>query len=92
VLKQFLESALEHVSNKSAYLCGMMKTYRQNKKQGSTATVAKGPDEAKLKVKLDIDLMSNKLSWFTCMVYIIIFGNFISVILETCFSFFVLTN
>ena len=29
VLAQFLESNLEHVSNKSAYLCGVMKTYRQ---------------------------------------------------------------
>ena len=28
VLGQFLESNLEHVSNKSAYLCGVMKTYR----------------------------------------------------------------
>ena len=28
VLGQFLESNLEHVSNKSAYLCGIMKTYR----------------------------------------------------------------
>lgn len=31
VLKQFLDSNLEHVSNKSAYLCGVMKTYRQRK-------------------------------------------------------------
>lgn len=29
VLAQFLDSNLEHVSNKSAYLCGVMKTYRQ---------------------------------------------------------------
>ena len=29
MLAQFLESNLEHVSNKSAYLCGVMKTYRQ---------------------------------------------------------------
>lgn len=28
VLQQFLESNLEHVSNKSAFLCGIMKTYR----------------------------------------------------------------
>lgn len=28
VLGQFLDSNLEHVSNKSAYLCGVMKTYR----------------------------------------------------------------
>eukprot|EP00096_Caligus_rogercresseyi_P005861 TRINITY_DN2190_c0_g1_i2.p1 TRINITY_DN2190_c0_g1~~TRINITY_DN2190_c0_g1_i2.p1 ORF type:complete len:686 (-),score=223.14 TRINITY_DN2190_c0_g1_i2:1217-3274(-) len=29
VLNQFQESNLEHVTNKSAYLCGVMKTYRQ---------------------------------------------------------------
>ena len=28
VLQEFRESNLEHVSNKSAYLCGVMKTYR----------------------------------------------------------------
>lgn len=28
VLEQFVDSNLEHVSNKSAYLCGVMKTYR----------------------------------------------------------------
>ena len=33
VLAQFLESNLEHVSNKSAFLCGVMKTYRQMKVQ-----------------------------------------------------------
>ena len=54
VLKQFAESNLEHVGNKSAYLCGVMKTYRQkNKMPGGVAADAgakKGPDEAKLKV------------------------------------------
>lgn len=28
VLEQFVDSNLEHVSNKSAFLCGVMKTYR----------------------------------------------------------------
>lgn len=51
VLKQFCESNLEHVGNKSAFLCGQMKTYRQKSKQGGAATQAKGPDEAKLKVR-----------------------------------------
>jgi len=37
VLKQFLESNLEHVSNKSAYLCGVMKTYRQKTRAGASA-------------------------------------------------------
>lgn len=51
VLKQFLESSLEHVSNKSAYLCGVMKTYRQKSKLPSaTSQTAKGPDEEKIKV------------------------------------------
>jgi len=36
VLAQFLESNLAHVSNKSAFLCGVMKTYRQ-KSRGSNS-------------------------------------------------------
>lgn len=53
VLTQFLESNLEHVSNKSAYLCGVMKTYRQKSRAGQgtgTATTPKAPDEDKIKV------------------------------------------
>ncbi|XP_017776044.1 PREDICTED: heterogeneous nuclear ribonucleoprotein R isoform X6 [Nicrophorus vespilloides] len=60
VLGQFLDSNLEHVSNKSAYLCGVMKTYRQKSRAGSSqgsATPApaavKGPDEEKIKLILD---------------------------------------
>ena len=42
VLKQFVDSNLEHVSNKSAYLCGVMKTYRQKSKaQGTFLTRAR---------------------------------------------------
>ncbi|MCL4119323.1 UNVERIFIED_CONTAM: hypothetical protein GTU68_003367 [Idotea baltica] len=61
VLKQFLESNLEHVSNKSAYLCGVMKTYRQRKQYNSTSAVSadsltlnpgKGPNEENLKAIL----------------------------------------
>ncbi|XP_045117912.1 heterogeneous nuclear ribonucleoprotein R-like isoform X8 [Portunus trituberculatus] len=56
VLKQFLESNLEHVSNKSAYLCGVMKTYRQ-RKQYNTDSMAvnpgKGPNEDNLKAILE---------------------------------------
>ncbi|KAH8265255.1 hypothetical protein KR038_002492, partial [Drosophila bunnanda] len=55
VLGQFLESNLEHVSNKSAYLCGVMKTYRQKSRasqQGvptpAAAVQVKGPDEDKI--------------------------------------------
>lgn len=50
VLKEFMDSSLEHVSNKSAYLCGIMKTYRQKTKMGTQAVVTKGPDEEKIKV------------------------------------------
>ncbi|XP_060527253.1 heterogeneous nuclear ribonucleoprotein Q-like isoform X3 [Cylas formicarius] len=60
VLGQFLDSNLEHVSNKSAYLCGVMKTYRQKSRagpsQGTAPPVAvpvKGPDEEKIKQILD---------------------------------------
>ncbi|XP_037099878.1 heterogeneous nuclear ribonucleoprotein Q-like isoform X1 [Syngnathus acus] len=50
VLLQFKESDLSHVQNKSAYLCGVMKTYRQREKQGAkVADATKGPDEAKIK-------------------------------------------
>ncbi|CAH2040800.1 unnamed protein product, partial [Iphiclides podalirius] len=56
VLGQFLDSNLEHVSNKSAYLCGVMKTYRQKSRAGvqgapalSSAVQVKGPDEDKIK-------------------------------------------
>ncbi|XP_042869004.1 heterogeneous nuclear ribonucleoprotein R-like isoform X3 [Penaeus japonicus] len=56
VLKQFLESNLEHVSNKSAYLCGVMKTYRQRKQYNTdsmTVNPGKGPDEDNLKAILE---------------------------------------
>lgn len=61
VLTQFLDSNLEHVSNKSAYLCGVMKTYRQKSRGGTSSGIGgaaplsggnsgKGPDEDKIKV------------------------------------------
>lgn len=56
VLKQFLESNLEHVSNKSAYLCGVMKTYRQKSRSGAGNTNGapqQGPDEEKIRAILD---------------------------------------
>lgn len=61
VLNQFLESNLEHVSNKSAFLCGIMKTYRQKTRSGLTGAAAasssagalKGPDDEKIKAILE---------------------------------------
>jgi len=55
VLKDFVDSNLEHVSNKSAFLCGVMKTYRQKNKMGADSSPAskKGPDEAKIKEILE---------------------------------------
>lgn len=53
VLKSFCESNLEHVGNKSAFLCGQMKTFRTKTKGGAAASQAKGPDEAKLKEILE---------------------------------------
>ncbi|XP_075397044.1 heterogeneous nuclear ribonucleoprotein Q-like [Tenrec ecaudatus] len=54
VLQQFKDSDLSHVQNKSAFLCGVMKTYRQSEKQGTkVADSSKGPDEAKIKALLE---------------------------------------
>ncbi|KAK0053525.1 heterogeneous nuclear ribonucleoprotein R-like isoform X1 [Biomphalaria pfeifferi] len=53
VLRQFCESNLEHVGNKSAFLCGQMKTYRHKLRAGNMPPLVKGPDEAKLKEILD---------------------------------------
>ncbi|XP_016888970.1 heterogeneous nuclear ribonucleoprotein Q isoform X1 [Cynoglossus semilaevis] len=54
VLAQFKDSDLSHVQNKSAFLCGVMKTYRQREKQGTKVSDStKGPDEAKIKELLD---------------------------------------
>lgn len=78
VLSQFLESNLEHVSNKSAYLCGVMKTYRQKSRatqQGvatpTPAVLAKGPDEDKIKQILDrtgytLDVTTGKSATILC--------------------------
>ena len=56
VLKQFADSNLEHVGNKSAYLCGVMKTFRQKHKMAGGVEGGppkRGPDEAKLRAILD---------------------------------------
>lgn len=53
VLKQFTESSLEHVTNKSAFLCGQMKTFRQKSKGGAAGAAPKGPDPDKIKEILD---------------------------------------
>ncbi len=53
VCKQFAESDLSHVNNKSAFLCGVIKAYRTKsrmKSGGPSTAEAKGPDEAKIKV------------------------------------------
>ncbi|XP_033860697.1 heterogeneous nuclear ribonucleoprotein Q isoform X8 [Acipenser ruthenus] len=54
VLQQFKDSDLSHVQNKSAFLCGVMKTYRQREKHGTKVSESsKGPDEAKIKELLE---------------------------------------
>lgn len=48
-----------YLQNKSAFLCGVMKTYRQREKQGSKVQEStKGPDEAKIKVTLRVTIYS----------------------------------
>jgi len=53
VLQQFKDSNLSHVQNKSAFLCGVMKTYRQRQKaiaEGRLQPTQQGhPDEGKIK-------------------------------------------
>lgn len=45
------------LQNKSAFLCGVMKTYRQREKQGSKIQEStKGPDESKIKVSCSCGL------------------------------------
>jgi len=53
VLRQFCDGNLEHVGNKSAFLCGQMKTYRHKLRVGNPHPLIKGPDEEKLKEILD---------------------------------------
>lgn len=58
VLEQFGNSDLSHVQNKSAFLCGVMKTYREKNRQkahGQTPgnETLSGPDEEKIKALLD---------------------------------------
>jgi hypothetical protein len=57
VLNQFSSSDLSHVQNKSAFLCGVMKTYREKnrmKRDGQDPTAGmKGPDEEKIKALLE---------------------------------------
>lgn len=59
VLDQFGNSDLSHVQNKSAFLCGVMKTYREKNRQkaqgqlSAGSDASKGPDEAKIKALLD---------------------------------------
>ena len=51
--------------NKSAFLCGVMKTYRQREKQGSKIQEStKGPDEAKIKVRDHIWIRSDYCKLF----------------------------
>lgn len=54
VLQQFKDRDLSHVQKKSAFVCGVMKTYRQREKQGTKgADSSKGPDEAKIKALME---------------------------------------
>ena len=49
MLEKFLESNLDFVQNKSAYLCGHMKLYRERKTKGITVE-STGPNTAKILV------------------------------------------
>lgn len=58
VLNQFANSDLSHVQNKSAFLCGVMKTYREKTRQmfqgqPTLGDDKNGPDEEKIKALLE---------------------------------------
>lgn len=57
VLDQFANSDLSHVQNKSAFLCGIMKTHREKKRQEQSGQNAEsdrqGPNEDKIRELLD---------------------------------------
>ena len=57
VLDEFEVSDLDHVANKSAFLCGLMKSHRQKEKKQQQKTSSPvphpGPNEAKLKEILE---------------------------------------
>ena len=63
VLDQFASSDLSHVQNKSAFLCGVMKTFREKNRRerdgagvvgdGSATGNKQGPDEDRIKALLD---------------------------------------
>lgn len=56
VLRDINSSTLVHVANKSAYVCGLLKTHKQRKSSVSAShshgsdAHRKGPDDAKMKV------------------------------------------
>src|SRR5438552_1205635 len=52
ILKQFVDANPESLSNKSAYLCGIIKNFRQLK--GKPIHSSAGPDEEKLKVGITV--------------------------------------
>ncbi|KAL8566961.1 hypothetical protein ACOMHN_059761 [Nucella lapillus] len=53
VLKEFCTKNLDHVTNKSAFLCGQMKSFKAKNKSGAAGQAVKGPDSAKLQEILD---------------------------------------
>lgn len=72
VLSQFLDSNLLHVSNKSAYLCGVMKTYRQKTRitpQESLVQPPKGPEFDKVKVPFVYLLIVIRFDVINCVTF-----------------------
>ena len=63
VLAQFLESNLAHVSNKSAFLCGVMKTYRVKSRGSNSTSSVTGK---KVAVCLLYDICLQKLDLTQC--------------------------
>ena len=70
VLAAFLESNLKHVSNKSAYLCDVMKTYQLSK--GAILTICQGGnvDNLNIQVKSLNILKGFKSTWLFLILFL----------------------
>jgi len=73
VLAELRQTNLEHVSNKSAFLCGLIKTHRQKNRMrngdrnGESRVNTMKPDEAKIKVYLSLVLCSDIIHAQQCL-------------------------
>ena len=76
-LEEMTSGNLENIKNKSAYICGIMKSYRQKRMPGIVSDTnatgmnkAVGPDEESLKVNLYLIWLNSLIFSVYCRIYI----------------------